>query len=93
MGVRQALGADAGALQRMVIGRALVLAGLGASAGSVMVLAAARFLRSLLFQVSPVDPPTLVASTLLLLGAAACAAWMPAHRAGNVDPAEALRME
>jgi putative ABC transport system permease protein len=48
-------------------------------------------MRSLLFDVSPTDPMTLGAVTVLLLVMAVAAAWLPARRASRVDPVEALR--
>jgi ABC-type lipoprotein release transport system permease subunit len=50
-------------------------------------------LTALLYEVSPTDPPTLVAVAAALLGAAIAASWLPARRATAVNPAEALRGE
>jgi len=52
-----------------------------------------RFLRSLLYEVSPNDPFTLAAVVLLLVIVALAACWLPARRASKVDPMEALRYE
>jgi ABC-type antimicrobial peptide transport system permease subunit len=72
-------------------GGALLAAGLAVGLGGALV--AARFLRGLLFGVSPHDPLTLggVALALAAVGLAAC--WIPAARAARVDPAVALRAE
>ena len=64
-----------------------VLAGVGGA------LAATRLLRSVLFGVSPGDPWTFAAVSLLLLFVAGLASWLPARRATRVDPTEALRYE
>jgi ABC-type lipoprotein release transport system permease subunit len=57
----------------------------------VSALAVTRVLSALLFGVTPVDPPTLAAATVVLAVVAGVAAWLPAHRASKLDPAQALR--
>jgi ABC-type lipoprotein release transport system permease subunit len=54
---------------------------------------ATRIIRSLLFETTPYDPPTLAAAVSLLAFAACLAAWLPARRAALVDPTTALRAE
>jgi ABC-type antimicrobial peptide transport system permease subunit len=64
-----------------------VVAGLAGS------FALARTIRGLLFEVSPNDPASLLASAALLLVTAALAAWIPSSRAARIDPVVALRSE
>jgi predicted permease len=92
-GVRMALGATAEQVRRMILRQALAIAGIGAACGLAGALAGSRLLSSLLFEVSPTDPVTLVGVSLLLLGVALVAAYLPARRATKIDPAVALRAE
>ncbi len=93
MGVRAALGADRARLLRLVLqeGLALTVAGLVLGLGAA--LAATRWMASLLFGVQPLDAVTFAAAPVAMLGVAAVACLIPAHRAAEVDPAEALRSE
>jgi ABC-type antimicrobial peptide transport system permease subunit len=75
---------------RMVARQGLVLAAAGVAVGLVGALALARFLRGLLFGVSPNDPATLVVAASFLLASAFLASWLPARRAARVDPIAAL---
>jgi len=93
IGVRVALGADAGRVQRMVVGRGLSLAVAGILAGLAGALVLTRFMRSILFGVGTTDPATFVGVTLVLLGVALLASWIPARRAARVDPLVAMRAE
>ena len=93
MGIRAALGASAGDLQRLVFrdGMRLALIGLGAGLAGALVLG--RLLASMVFGVGVRDPVTLVAVTAVLAGVAALACFVPARRATKVDPMVALRYE
>jgi len=91
IGVRMALGATAADVRRLVLAEALRLAAAGAAIGLGGALAASRVVRSLLFGVHPLDPASLLGAALLLVGASALAAWLPARRATRVDPATVLR--
>ncbi len=91
LGIRQALGADRGAILSLVLTQGLRTAGLGIVLGLGGALALTRFLQSQLFGVAPRDPEVLVGVTLLLLAVSAAACYVPARRATRVDPAEALR--
>jgi len=93
LGLRKALGAPGGSLVRMVLGEALLLAGLGASLAIAGGIALGWLIRGLLFGVAPSDPLTLVIAGATLTAAAAGAAVLPAARASRVDPIEALRSE
>jgi putative ABC transport system permease protein len=93
IGVRVALGADGGAVARMVVRGALGLAATGAAVGFVASAATSRLLAGQLFGVAAHDPVTLAGVALLLAAAAALAGWIPARRAARVDPAVALRAE
>ncbi len=92
-GVRVALGADPKRIARLVAARGLLLAAGGIAAGFVLYAMAAPFLRAFLFGVSVTDPATLAGATIVLLGTATLASWLPARRAARVDPAQALRAE
>lgn len=92
-GVRIALGAGPGSVLRLVVGRALRLAGLGTLLGLGGALAATRSLRGLLVEVAPSDPAALAGAALLLFGVTVAASYLPARRATKVDPMVALRSE
>jgi predicted permease len=93
LGVRMALGATPGGVRMMVLGRALVVSGSGVVAGLIAAMIGSRLLMSLLFEVSPFDPLTLIVVSLLLLGITLAAAYLPARRATRIDPARALRAD
>ena len=93
LGVRAALGASPERLRRGVLAQALVVTGAGAVVGLVTALAASRLLATLLFQVSPADPISLIGSAVLLLVVALVAAYVPARHATRVDPVQALRAD
>jgi predicted permease len=93
IGVRLALGADRGAVVRMVVRSGMIYSLAGAGAGVVLALGAVRWIRSMLFEVAPYAPATLLVSTLLLLGVGLGACWLPARRAAEIDPAQALRAD
>ena len=76
-----------------MLGQALQLAAVAVAAGILGALAASRSLASLLYGVGPTDLPTFAGVTLLLLGVAALAAYVPARRAAATNPIEALRHE
>ncbi len=78
---------------RMFVGHGLGLAGIGIGCGLVAAVALTRVMSSLLFDVSPVDPPTYAAVSLGLVATAVLASYVPALRATSVDPVVALRAE
>jgi len=83
IGIRMALGASAQRVMRGVLGRTLLLAGIGVAAGTVLSLWATRLLGSLLFGVGAADPATFAGMVVLLLLVATCAALAPARRAAR----------
>jgi putative ABC transport system permease protein len=93
IGVRIALGADRAHVQRFVVGDGLVLVMAGAALGIAGALASTRVLRSLLFDLTPSDPPTYIAIVVILGACALAASWLPARRASRVDPVTALRSD
>ncbi|HSR70005.1 MAG TPA: ABC transporter permease [Acidobacteriota bacterium] len=93
IGIRMALGAARPRILWMILRETLWLAAVAVVLGIPAVLAASQVLESLLFQLQPNDPPTLVAVTLLLIAVSLAAGLLPARRAAAVQPAEALRSE
>ena len=93
IGVRMALGAQRGAVYRMVLGEAGSAAAAGIVAGLVCAIGAGMLLRNFLFGVEAWDISTLLAVALVLAVCALLGAYLPARRAASVDPVEALRAE
>ena len=93
LGIRFALGASRGDVLRLVLGQGAVLVGAGLAAGLVGAFVASRALRSVLYNVAPLDPAALCSALLTLSLVALIACFLPARRASLVDPIEALRME
>jgi len=91
IGIRVALGATASDVRRLVLGEGLRLAGLGVALGVASAVVANRLLRGLLFDVDPLDPVSIVAAMLLLVGVSALASYVPARRAVDLDPIATLR--
>jgi putative ABC transport system permease protein len=75
----------------MVIGQGLRLTVVGLGIGLAAAFGITRLMASLLFGVSASDPPTYLGVVAILAGSALIASWLPAHRAGRVDPMVALR--
>ncbi len=93
IGIRVALGARREQVLRLVVGQGLVLALIGTAGGLAGALALTRYLRTLLFDVSPTDPLTFIGVPLVLCVVALAASYLPARRAMKIDPMQALRYE
>lgn len=91
IGIRAALGATPRDVVRLVVGQGVGLVAIGGALGLAAALVATRVLRSLLYDVAPSDPVTLVAIIALLALAVILASWIPARRAATIPPAEAMR--
>jgi putative ABC transport system permease protein len=93
IGVRMALGAQAGDVLRMLLRQGAVLIAGGLIAGTVAALGLTSLMKSLLFAVKPTDPLTFVTVAALLLAVALAATYLPARRATRLDPVTTLRDE
>jgi predicted permease len=91
IGIRMALGAQPRDILRMALSEGMTLVAVGLGSGLVGALILTRFLRSMLYAVSPGDPLTFVALPALLAAVALLACFVPARRATQVDPLVALR--
>src|ERR1700731_1310320 len=91
IGLRLALGAQRADVLRLVLGKGVVLAGLGIVAGVIFSASTASMMASLLYGVRPYDPAVFLMVPLLLLVVAIAASYIPAWRATKVDPIVALR--
>ncbi|MBS1798476.1 MAG: ABC transporter permease [Acidobacteria bacterium] len=93
IGVRMALGASPGNVQRGVLSKTLHMAAVGIAVGAVFSIAMAHLIASLLFGTTPTDPATFVAMGILLAAVALLAGYLPARRASRINPMVALRNE
>jgi putative ABC transport system permease protein len=93
IGIRAALGAQRPDVIGLILRQGMKLAGLGILIGLAGAFVLTNFIRSLLFGVAPTDPLTFTVIPLVLATVALVACWLPARRAANVDPMEALRCE
>jgi len=93
IGIRMALGASPGLVQRMVLGETMRMAAAGVAIGLVGGLALTRLASSLLYGVTPSDPLTFAAVVVILTGVAGLAGFVPAWRAARIEPMSALRTD
>jgi len=93
IGIRVALGAGALEIFGMILREVIALCAVALCVGLLGSLALGRLVRSLLFEITPTDPATLVAVAVAMLAVSLVAAAIPAHRATQVDPLVALRYE
>jgi ABC-type antimicrobial peptide transport system permease subunit len=93
LGVRLALGAQPAEVIRLVVRNGLVLVGWGLGAGLLAAFFLVNLLGSVLYGVSPHDPPTFALVPLLLAAVAVFACWLPGRRATLIEPNAALRSE
>lgn len=93
IGIRMALGSSKTEITRIFVVHGLRLALVGTACGVAAALACTRLMKSLLFEISPLDPATFVGVPLVLMLAAIAASYLPAMRASLVDPVESLRSE
>jgi predicted permease len=93
IGIRTALGAEPGAVLRMILRQGLLMTLGGAALGFLLALGIGRVFSGVLYQVSPMDPVAFTLAPAVLVATALFACWLPARRAAKVDPVLALRNE
>lgn len=93
VGIRMALGADGGAVVRLLAASGLKLVMVGGAVGLIVALVVTRLLSGLLFGINTIDPLTFIGVPLVLGGTALFAAYLPARRASRINPVAALRTE
>ena len=93
IGIRMALGAQRVEVMQLVLRQSIMLAAVGLSFGLAGAAAVTRYLEGLLFGLTPLDPATFVAVTVMFAGVATLASFIPARCASKVDPLVALRCE
>jgi ABC-type antimicrobial peptide transport system permease subunit len=93
MGIRMAVGATPAQIRRLVVGHALLMVSAGLAIGLFGAMLTTSSLRSLLFNVRPLDLGTLVAVPAVIAAAALVASFLPAFRASQVEPSDVLRSE
>ena len=93
IGIRGAIGASRAQIVALILRQGLWKSGVGLGAGLIGAWVLTRYLRTLLFDVSPADPVAFIVVPAVLLVVAVLASWLPARRASKVDPIVALRCE
>ena len=91
--IRIAVGAEPKSIRTLFVRQGLILTLTGAAIGLFAAAGLSRWINSLLFGITPLDPLTYIASSMIILLAAMLASYFPAHRASSVDPMETLRSE
>ena len=93
IGIRMALGAQAGAVLRMIMREGFIMVFSGIIIGLLLAIVAAKILSGILYGVHALDPIAFAVAALVMTGAAIIATWFPARRATRVDPVQALRSQ
>jgi putative ABC transport system permease protein len=93
LAIRAAVGADPSALLRLVLRQGVLTGALGIALGTAASMGATLGIEAFLFETQPRDPAVLTTTTMLLMGIALTAAYLPARRALRTNPAEVLRAE
>src|SRR5437762_3119298 len=93
IGIRMALGAQAGAVLRMIMREGSIMLFSGVIIGLLLAIATAKILSGILYEVHALDPIAFTVAPLVMITAALIATWLPARRATRVDPVQALRSE
>jgi macrolide transport system ATP-binding/permease protein len=93
IGIRMALGAQRGAVVRMILRQVLILAAVGLAIGLPTALAASRFVESFLFGIKANDPLAMTLAVASLMLATLLAGYIPARKASRIDPVTAIRHE
>jgi putative ABC transport system permease protein len=93
IGVRVALGAQRGQILRIILGQGLTTTAIGVGIGILAALGLTRTIENLLFGITPTDPVTFAAVIALLAGVSMLACYLPARRATDTDPIQALRQD
>lgn len=89
--VRVALGATTADVRRLILGESVSLAGIGATIGLAGAISATRVVRSMLYDIDPLDPVTLSGAALLLVAASVLSSYIPMRRATRIDAVATLR--
>ncbi|HEY2855039.1 MAG TPA: ABC transporter permease [Gemmatimonadaceae bacterium] len=90
-GIRMALGAQPAGIRVMVLRQGLIVSGIGIAVGVAFAAGLSRFMRSMLFEVSPLNPIVFGGAVGFMIVIAAMSAYLPAHRATSTDPRTALQ--
>ena len=93
LGIQLALGAERRSVVRTILGRGLLMAGIGLATGTLLAISLGRLMANQLFGIEPWDPLSLASAAVLLLGATLAASYVPARRAAGLDPVEVLKGE
>ena len=93
IGIRMALGAQAGAVLQMIMREGSIMLVSGIAIGLLLAIATARILSGILYGVGALDPVAFTVAPLVLAIAALIATWLPARRATQINPIQALRAE
>jgi putative ABC transport system permease protein len=93
MGIRVALGARPRDITRLIVSQGMAITAIGVAVGLIASLVLVRFIAALLYGVEPNDPVAFIAATAIVAAVAFIACWLPARRAGRVDPLSVVRRE